>query len=186
MKINENMAETLDDLFFKKEDEKLIKHLKAMKKLKETKEALSDVSGIRNDHIIDKLVELNVRPETLASLSLIPLVEVAWADGNVDDKEKEAVLSSAHKMGFKKDSADYDILAQWMTHKPSKDLITAWVHYIQGLCEKLTESEKADLKKELIDNTKTIALASGGFLGLGNKISKAEADILSQLEKAFK
>lgn len=185
MDFNDSMAKKLDDHFFEKEDKKLIEHLKAMKKLKETKEALSSVSGIKNENIINKLFELNVRPETLASLSLVPLVEVAWADGNVDDNEKAAVLASAEKMGFTKGSADYDILAQWMTHKPSKDLLDAWIVYIKGLCEKLSASEKTELKKELVDNTKNIAMASGGFIGLGNKISKSEADMISRLEKAF-
>jgi DnaJ-domain-containing protein 1 len=153
--------------------------------LKETKESLSEVSGIKNEHILQKMVELNVRPETLTSLSLIPLVEVAWADGSVDDKEKESVLSCVEKMGFSKGSADHEILSQWMTHRPSKELMDAWIHYIQGLCEKLTSEEKNELKKELIINTRSVAMASGGFLGLGNKISKSESAILDQLENAF-
>jgi len=186
MNFNENMRETLDDLFFKKEDEKLINQLKAMKKLKETKEVLSRVSGIKNDHILDKLIELNIRPETLTSLTLVPLVEVAWADGSVDDNEKAELLASAEKMGFAKGSSEYEILSQWMTHKPSKDLLTAWIHYVEGLCEKLSAEEKKELKKDMVDNTRKIAMASGGFIGLGNKISKAEASVLDQLEKAFK
>lgn len=186
MSFNGNTSEKLDDLFFRKEDQKLIDQLKALKKLKETKEALSEVSGIKNEHILQKLVELQVRPETLASLSLIPLVEVAWADGNVDTKEKELVLSCAIKMGFPKGGPDYKILSQWMTHRPSVELLDAWIHYIQGLCEKLTGEEKGELKKELIENTRSVAMASGGFLGLGNKISKSESAILEKLENAFK
>lgn len=186
MSFNGNTSEKLDDLFFRKEDQKLIDQLKALKKLKETKEALSEVSGIKNEHILQKLVELQVRPETLASLSLIPLVEVAWADGNVDTKEKELVLSCAIKMGFPKGGPDYEILSQWMTHRPSVELLDAWIHYIQGLCEKLTGEEKGELKKELIENTRSVAMASGGFLGLGNKISKSESAILEKLENAFK
>lgn len=185
MELDGKMAETLDDLFFLKEDQKLIDQLKAMKKLKETKEELKKVSGIENEHILDKLVELNVRPETLATLSLVPLIEVAWADGSLDESEKIAVLSSADKMGFSKDSGDYQILQQWMTHKPTKDLLDAWVHYIKGLCEQLSKDEALELKNELIGHARSIASASGGFLGLGNKISKAENAMLDTLEKAF-
>jgi hypothetical protein len=185
MNFDGNMSEKLDDLFFLKEDQKLIDQLKALKKLKETKEALSKISGIKNEHILQKLVELKVRPETLASLSLIPLVEVAWADGNVDDKEKDLVLSCAIKMGFHMGSPDYNILSQWMTRRPSVELLNAWIHYIQGLCEKLSSKEKGELRKELIENTRAVAMASGGFLGLGNKISKAESVILEKLENAF-
>jgi hypothetical protein len=185
MELDGKMAEKLDDLFFLKEDQKLIDQLKAMKKLKETKEELKKVSGIENEHILDKLVELNVRPETLATLSLVPLIEVAWADGSLDESEKKAVLSSADKMGFSKDSGDYQILQQWMTHKPTKDLLDAWIHYIKGLCEQLSKDETQELKNELIGHARSIASASGGLFGIGNKISKAESAMLETLEKAF-
>ena len=185
MELDGKMAETLDDLFFLKEDQKLINQLKAMKKLKETKEELKKVSGIDNEHILDKLVELNVRPETLATLSLVPLIEVAWADGSLDESEKSAILSSADKMGFSKESSDYQILVQWMTHKPTKELLDAWVHYIKGLCEQLTKDEVLELKNDLIGHARLIAAASGGFLGLGSKISKSESAMLETLEKAF-
>ncbi len=79
-----------------------------------------------------------------------------------------------------------EILLQWMTHRPSIELQDAWIHYVQGLCEKLTSEEKAELKRELIENTRSVAMASGGFLGLGNKISKSESEILKKLENAFK
>ena len=185
MDLDGKMAETLDDLFFLKEDQKLINQLKAMKKLKETKEELRKVSGIANEHILEKLVELNVRPETLATLSLVPLIEVAWADGSLDDHEKMAILSSADKMGFSKDSGDYQILEQWMTRKPTKDLLVAWIHYIKGLCEQLSKDEVQELKNELIGHARSIASASGGFLGLGHKISKSEKEMVETLEKAF-
>ena len=185
MAFNENMSEKLDDLFFMKEDQKLIDKLKEMKKLKETKEALSNVSGIKNEHILQKLVELDVRPETLASLSFIPLVEVAWADGNIDKEEVQKILATSEKMGFKKGSSEHEILSQWMTHKPPKELLDAWIHYINGLCEKLSDKEKIDLKKELLTNVRSIAMASGGFFGLGSKVSKSEADVIEKLEKAF-
>jgi hypothetical protein len=180
-----NMSERLDDLFFLNEDKKLIEQLKIMKQMKETKENLAKVSGIKNELILEKLVALNIRPETLASLSLVPLVEVAWADGTVDEKEAKAVLVSAEKMGFSKDSPDYEILLNWMTHRPSNELLDAWIHYIRGLCEELSDEERSELKNNLIENARNIANASGGFLGFGNKISESEAAILEKLEKAF-
>jgi hypothetical protein len=184
MNFDANASEKLDDLFFLKEDQKIIDQLRSIKKLKETKESLAEVSGIKNERILEKLIELNIRPETLTSLSLIPLVEIAWADGNVDEKEKKEVLACAEKMGFPKGSSDHEILTQWMTHRPSKELLNAWIHYMQGLCEKLSHIDRAELKNELIDNVRAIASSSGGFMGIGS-ISKSESDMLTKLESAF-
>ena len=67
----------LEDAFFSKQDAKLIEQLKVMEKMKESKEALRKVSNIQNDAVLEKLVSLDVRPETLVSLAIVPLIEVA-------------------------------------------------------------------------------------------------------------
>jgi hypothetical protein len=86
---------------------------------------------------------------------------------------------------FAKDSPDLAILKQWLEHKPDPQLLEAWKHYIRGLCEQLTAPQKAALRTEVIGHARQVAQAAGGFLGLGNKISKAEQDMLDQLDTAF-
>ncbi|MDD5673714.1 MAG: hypothetical protein PHC61_06110 [Chitinivibrionales bacterium] len=185
--MNDNQRKSLEDAFFLQEDRKLVENLRAMRAMAETKEALRRISGIKNEAILQKLVDLNVRPETLASLCLIPLVEVAWADGFVDEKEARALLLAADAMEKKQENINHELIKQWLTHKPSPHLLVAWSHYIQGLCEQLSEEEKQILKSEILNQAYAIADASGGFLGLGlgSRISKAESDMLDDLELAF-
>ena len=45
--------------------------------------------------LVARLVEIGIRSDTLAALCLIPLVEVAWADGRLDPPEREALLAAA-------------------------------------------------------------------------------------------
>jgi hypothetical protein len=59
-------------------------------------------SGITDDALLDKLVALNLHGETLAALSLDPLVMVAWADGHIDKGERIALLSAASGGGCTK------------------------------------------------------------------------------------
>jgi hypothetical protein len=187
--MNSLSSKQLEDSFFSFQDQKLIEDLRIMRKMKETKESLSAVSGIKNDAVLEKLVSLDIRPETLASLSLVPLIEVAWADGNIDSKEQNAILSAMEKKGLSKPGdVNYDIVKQWMTHRPSADLLDAWTHYIQGLCEQLSGEEKKSLQAEIMENAKAIAESSGGFLGtgIGGTVSKPEKEMLARLEAAFK
>jgi hypothetical protein len=174
----------LEDAFFQESDKKLIENLKKMKQMKETGEVLAKVSGIHNQKVLQKLVELEVRPETLASLSVIPLVEVAWADGTLSREEEEAVLNAAAARGIKEGSVEHCLLREWLKNKPPAKLLSAWVHYIGGLCEKLTEKEKESLKKELLGQAQKVAEASGGLLGMG-AISKEEKEVLKKMEWAF-
>ena len=175
----------LEDAFFSKQDAKLIEQLALMEKMKEGKETLRKVSGIKNDEVLEKLISLNVRPETLVSLGQVPLIEIAWADGEIDAKEREAMLKAVVDAGFEKDSINYAVIESWMAHRPPKELLTAWVHYTQGLCETLSEEEKNNFREKIIDRAKKIAEASGGFLGLGNKISEAEQKVIDILNSAF-
>jgi hypothetical protein len=179
-----SISNKLLDNFFIKEDQKLINRLHTLRKLKQTTDELSRVSGIKNEEILKKLVELNVRPEVLMSLSLVPLVRVAWADGMVDEAEKESILNSLTCVGFTKDNIDYKLVAQWMERKPEPVLFEAWKLYVQGLCEHLSTAEKSALKKAIVGRAKDVASASGGVLGM-NKISAAEKIVLKELENVF-
>jgi hypothetical protein len=181
----EKQGRRLEDLFFLEQDKKLTAELHRIEKMKETKKVLSKVSGITNEDILQKLVDLNVRPEIVATLSLVPLIEVAWADGKVDEEEKAAVLEAAAKSFVSKDSPDFDLLRQWMEHKPSLKLLDAWKHYVKGLCGELTQHQKNALKKDLIGHARQVAEATGGILGFGNKTSKSEQEMLDRLESAF-
>jgi hypothetical protein len=178
-------SKEIEDAFFAKEDEKLIKEFQVMQKMNKTKKELSAVSGIKNEAVLEKLAYLNIRPETLASFSIIPLIEIAWADGKIDDAERIALLSAMEKKGISKQGdANFDVIKQWMVRKPSDELLEAWIHYIQGLCERLSEEEKKTLKDEIIGNAEAIAESSGGILGIGT-ISEAEKNMLLKLENAF-
>jgi hypothetical protein len=177
-------ARRLEDAFFLQNDKSLIEKQKALKRMKETKDALRKASGIHNEAVLQKLVELDVRPETIASLSVIPLVEVAWADGSVSKSEEGAVLAGARKTGIKEHTMEYALLKQWLRHKPPVAMMDAWVHYVQGLCEKFNVREKNALKKEVLGNAQAVAEASGGVLGIG-AVSGEEKAVLAKLKKAF-
>jgi hypothetical protein len=176
---------SLEDLFFFEQDKILIARLRHLEKMKETKEAIAKVSGITDEDVLQKLVGLGIRPEIVASLALVPLIALAWADGKIDEEEKAAVLKAASESFVSKDSVDFGLLQQWMEHKPSPRLLDAWRHYIKGLCQKLSTHQKTALKRDFIGHARQVAETTGGFLGLGNKMSKREKEMLEQLESAF-
>ncbi len=177
--------QNLEDLFFRKEDKKLIENLRRLRRMEETRETLARVSGIRNPAILKKLVDLKVRPETLVTLLLVPLVEIAWADGRVDAREKQAILSAVDQMPSVAGSLDHALLQEWLDQRPPPELLEAWLHYVQGLCQRLTPAEIDAMKEELVRHGRAIADASGGFLNLGAKTSPAEASLLKKMQSAF-
>ena len=63
--------------------------------------------------------------------------------------------------------------------------MTAWIHYMEGLCSALSDEETDRLRKDLMERARKVAEASGGFLGLISSISPSERKILDRLENAF-
>ena len=174
----------LEDAFFLEQDRKLIARRAELARLAETKEALASVSGIKNQDVLQHLVELNVRPETLAALSAVPLVEVVWADGHVDDEERKVVMQFAAAQGITEGSVARELLERWLAQRPPAKLLEAWQHHVEAICAQLDPADRKALRDELLRNVRAAAAASGGFFGLG-KISSEEKAVIAKLEQSF-
>jgi hypothetical protein len=179
-------GKSLEDEFFRRQDQALLKKLGEMQKLQVTRDALARVSGIKNEAALNKLAELGVHAETVAALSIVPLVEVAWADGRLDDREKAAVLQGASQSGITPGSTAFELLERWLVQPPEPKLLAAWSHLVEGLVESMSPGEATALRSGLLDRARAVAAASGGFLGLGSKVSEAEERILQTLEAGFR
>ena len=178
-------GKALEDEFFRKEDERLIAKLREIKAKEATREELSRISGIKNTAILDRLIELGIHAETLVALSIVPLAEVAWADGAIDAKEEQAILDRAAKSGVTPGSSSYDLLKSWLERRPEARLLTAWTQMVEGISENLTAEQVEALRAGLVERARAVAGASGGVLGMG-KISSAETEMIRRLESAFR
>jgi hypothetical protein len=176
----------LEESFFARENAKLLERLKAEKDTHEAREALAKASGIESDEILEKLYGLGVNAEKWTAISIATLVEIAWADGKIDKAEREAVLSGAEANGVTSESPGYQLLESWLAHRPDGRLLEVWGAFIVGLCAELGESERESLKNQILGRARSVAEATGGFLGLGSKVSSEEEVILAELAKAFK
>jgi len=175
----------LEESFFARENAKLLDRLRAERETHEIREALARVSGIENDEILEKLCALGISADTWTAVSIAPLVEIAWADGKVDATERRAVLAAAEANGIVSGSPGYQLLESWLAHRPDGRLIEAWGAFIVSLCAELGPGEREALKQQVLGRARSIAEATGGFLGLVKKVSTEEEIILAELAKAF-
>jgi len=175
----------LEDSFFAKENQKLLDKMRAEQHRKEAKAGLAEVAGISDDSTLEKLVGMGIEPDTWAALSLVPLVEVAWADGTLDPKERRAVLSAAEANGIAAGSAGAALLDSWLQARPGPELIAAWGEYMVEVCAGLEERERQALRSEILGRARSVAEAAGGILGMMNRISSEEEAVLAELEKPF-
>jgi hypothetical protein len=173
---------SLEDEFFRREDQRLLARLNELKAAEATGEALAKASGITKPAVLKKLMELGIRAETVAALAIVPLVEVAWADGTLDAKERRAVVDRA---GLARDSTAGALLEAWLDRRPDPRLLTAWTDLVRAMCEQLDADGAARLKTDLLERAAAVAAASGGLFAVGSKVSRSEAAMLARLEAAF-
>jgi len=130
-------------------------------------------------------VALGLDGQTVAALGLVPLIEVAWADGRMEDAEHKAVLAAARERGIDDASPAGLLLDSWLSNSPPPRLLEVWTQYVKALSENLDAAERGTLRHDVIGRAREVAEAAGGFLGMGSKISQAEQKMLERLESAF-
>jgi hypothetical protein len=184
-RVLDKRRQALEEEFFQRENERLREQLRETEEMLETSRELHRVTGIDDFDVLVRLAQLGVKADTLAAITLVPLVEVAWADGRLQEREKKAILDAARDAGIDQRHPAYELFSNWMIHRPAPKMVDAWTAYIQGLAENLDDAQRDSLRDKLIGRARTIAEAAGGFLGLGNKISPQEEAALGMLERAF-
>ena len=175
----------LEESFFRRRDAELVEQMKKQMSSDSQRDALAAASGIADDKMLDQLAALNLTGDTVAALSLVPLVQVAWADDKLEPGERDAVLKAATEAGLGKDSAAYKLLLGWLDSQPEPELFSAWSEYVQELVKTIAAEEADSLREGLISRAEDVAKAAGGILGLGNKVSEAEQAVIDQLKSAF-
>ncbi len=182
--IMDERRSALEDEFFHKQDQKKLEAMKEKLSAQATKDELRKVSGMSDDAVLDKLVALGLDGKTVAALSLVPLISVAWADGEIQDNERDAILHGAQGKGMEDGTPGHALLASWLSKKPDDSLFEAWTGYIKALTSQLNDEQTRLLKKQILNFSSLIAGSAGGFLGIG-KVSGAEEKVLARIEAAF-
>lgn len=175
----------LEETFFARENARLLERLRSVRLAEMQKRDLREQTGIRDDAVLDQLVEAGVGTEMLAAFSLVPLVRMAWATGRVQGPEREAVLRAAVEKGLPKHGPAYEMLERWLHEHPARHLYDTWAAYARALASTLDEEGRKALQRDVLARSRAVAEAARNFAGIGPKISPEEEDVLREIESAL-
>ena len=147
----------LEESFFAKHNEKLLKQLQAQAEAKARRQELRAATGITDDAVLDRLLELDLCHETVVALGLVPLLEVAWADGQVQAKEREAIIRAAETEGVAPGSPSLDLMEGWLERPLRKEMLDAWKDYVGAVADSLDDGSRAALKSALLGRARAVA-----------------------------
>jgi hypothetical protein len=175
---------SLEETFFAKQNAALLERMRAEREKAERIQALRSASQIRDLQVLGRLVDLGLDAPSWAALCIVPLVEVAWADGEIAPRERDAILAAAEQQGVAPGSPGRKLLETWLVTRPDAALFASWGAYATELASQLGAPEREALKHDIVERSRKVAEAAGGILGLGST-SDAEKRVLAALEKPF-
>lgn len=129
--------------------------------------------------LIRELHFLGVDQHTWPVLALLPLIQVAWADGEVQDAERALILEMAER-DYRLDARGQQALTNWLTHAPSE-------RYLQrgrDAARLLAERNPDIAHGSVLDHAHAVAQAAGGLFGF-RTVDAREQAVLDELAEAL-
>lgn len=135
-----------------------------------------------NDTEIKQLLEsLGASTATWRALAILPLVQVAWADGRVQEAERRLVLKAAARIAPGQDCQD--LVDGWLSTPPSR------AEYARGHTALVALARRGGLEPHTLTDVvglcEQVAASAGGLFGVAFTVSDSERDALRDIAHAL-
>jgi hypothetical protein len=175
---------SLEEDYFRKRDRELIEKMRKASAAEDARRAMEEKVGVHDPALLRELEELGFTPETVALLPLMPLVQMAWAEGGVSDAERKLIVQLARARGMDEGSAADRQLSTWLGSRPSSDVFARATRLIRAMLDQPV-TDHGLTADDLVKYCENIAAASGGILGI-NRISSEERALLNTIARDLK
>jgi hypothetical protein len=170
--------------YFRNQDTQLLEKLRESARLEEITAALAEKLQVDNPELLRRVMALGVTLDTGPAFLLAPLVQVAWAEGEVTEREHKTVLRLAGTRGVEERSPAHAQLLKWLQERPPDAFFDTATEVIKVGLSVLPPGEQEERIKRIVQACQEVAEASGGLarlLGLGSGVSGEEESLLDTI-----
>lgn len=171
----------VEEEYFRKQEKELVEKMQTDKTRESERLEMGSALGTADAGIVDALQKLGYTPATVPLLYLVPLIQVAWAEGSVSKHERQLILEAAHARGIEFGSTAYECLSEWLTARPTEEFFERTLRVISAQLETLPLEERENSKRDLVTYCAKVAEVSGGiigFLGGSHRVCTEERELL--------
>ena len=140
-----------------------------------------------DQELIAALSELGIAPESWRAVALLPVVQVAWADGEVQPREQKQILELATGYGLL-DGPAAAVVRGWLATRPDertlalgRRILVALVHRHRGPGADLGPEALADVAR----HCEEVARAAGGLFDVVFTVDAREREAITQVVAAL-
>ena len=109
-----------EEEYFRRKDRELVERLRRTAEADEARRALEATSGIHDPAALQELAALGFTPDTVSLLPMVPIIQMAWAEGGVSDEERALILQFARERGIRAGSVADQQLSLWLRERPGR------------------------------------------------------------------
>ena len=176
----------LEEEYFRKKDRELIERMQRAAREDQVRRDLTAKTGLEDPALLKELQDLGFTPDTVALLPLVPVVQVAWAEGGVTGAERVAVIKLARARGIQEGSAADAQLETWLASRPDEKVFRSATRLIRATLDAGGHDQTGLSADDLVKYCETIATASGGIFGIINRVSPEERELLADIAEQLK
>lgn len=169
--------------YFQRRERELIEKMRARARELADEHQMGQAAGISDDDVLAALHDLGYTRETVTLVHLVPLLQVAWIDGSVSPAERAGILEAARLRGVEESTPAHRQLVSWLDRKPLDGFFEDTLRLIGNLLAAMPDDARTKAKTTLLAYANAIAEASGGILGLGNKVSAEERAVIDRIAR---
>jgi len=166
-----------EEEYFRKQNAEAAAKLKAKLELEE--------SGVQDEGLVETLMKAGFDTDSARALYLVPVLEVAWADGKIQSEEKQSVIELLEERGIEKNSKAYQLVLKWLSGRPTDHSYLQAKSFLEPYITELKKSGKP-FSHWVIKAANKVAQVTGGLFGIGwNMVSKKEEAVLKQIARKY-
>lgn len=158
--------------YFRKQDQQAAQRLKFKKAL--------ESAGVTDEELKKTLLEAGYDDDSARALYLVPVIDVAWADGRLDPEEIATFKKILKTRGIEESSKAFQLATVWLEKGVDNPQYQTAKKLFDPFLVQLKKGGKTD-NTWILEAADLVASATGGLFGFGNKTSSEEDSLLKDL-----
>lgn len=183
-------ARSKEEEYFIRAEAELLEKVRSRMAKEAERRALGEYHGVQDQELLKAFEEAGYDRESVQILHLVPILQVAWVDGEISKAERAEILRIAAARNVVEGTPVHAKLLSWLDQPPSPQFFERTMEIISRLLELFPPEKRETLQSDVMAASLAVASASGGFLGLGSKVSVDEKALIerfgAEFEKAHK
>lgn len=142
------------------------------------------MAGMNDAELTQALRHIGVDKSTVRALPLLPLVQVAWADGRVQPAERGLILEVAQRYGLGK--AELKLLDRWLAKQPEEaDFLLARRVLLVLWSRDRERGQAPESLDGVIRMCMCVARVAGGLFGLAFTMDRREVELIGEISQSL-